>query len=448
MAGDIVIADENPEAGGYIYRAHWNGTNFNFYPLTDSKNQWEQITFAPVGLPGIPQANNVQLQGVVIDDGELFSPTSNNWNVVSGPGPVTLGDPTQTNTTVEFSVPGDYILQLSAYDGQYTSSSNVTIHVLRNKAPWVSAGTNQIILTNTIMLSGSVTDDTLPFGVTNVLWSTVGVEPGTVTFSSTNQLRPSVSFGVPGTYVLQLTADDGQATNSAQVTISVKSPSLTLTPSYGSATRTSTNYSVTAQLVNTNGNTITNVTVNFTVNGANPTSAPIPITTDVNGNAVFSYWGVNNGRDSIQSYISWNSLLIYSPTVTKEWGRSISCGNILLNQTLVQGGRQSRGWPANGTHSADYYIFSGIAGESIQLTLGQKDKPVMFFLRDPFDQLVAVSPVSFTGNIYNTTGVGDAVSLNYTLLKDGDFVIEVAAIFGYGNYDLYLSCSDEQMGLK
>ena len=447
MAGDIIIVEENPldpnKSGGYVFRAHWNGIDCDFFPLTDSLNVWEQIAFTPMGLAGVPSANSVQLQGAVIDDNELFSPTSNNWSVVSSPGPVTLGDPTQTNTMAEFSVPGDYILQLSADDGQYTSSSNVTIHILRNQAPVVSAGRNQIITNTITTLHGNVSDDGLPRGVTNIVW-TEASGPTQVAITASNQAQTSINFYYPGTYVLMLTADDGQATNSAQVMITVESSSLILTPSYGSATRTNTYYSVTNRLVDANGSPIPSVTVNFTVSGANQTSTPIPMTTDVNGNAVFSYQGVTVGRDKIQAYYQ-SSPTAYSPIVIKDWGRNISCGDILLNQPPGQRGCQSREWPTNGNYPADYYVYNGTTNESIQLTLVQKGLPLMLFLRDPFDQLLAYSPVSFTDQ-FNSTGIGDVVSLNYTLPENGDFVIEVAAIYGSGNYDLYLSCSDDTNG--
>jgi hypothetical protein len=71
----------------------------------------------------------LQLRGSVKDD---LTPAENliiKWTQISGPGPVEFADPSIADTTAAFTVPGTYILRLTASDGQFTVSDDVTIVV-------------------------------------------------------------------------------------------------------------------------------------------------------------------------------------------------------------------------------------------------------------------------------------------------------------------------------
>jgi hypothetical protein len=62
----------------------------------------------------------------------MFTPAENliiSWTKVSGPGPVEFADPSKVNTTATFTVPGTYVLRLTANDGQFTVSDDVTVVV-------------------------------------------------------------------------------------------------------------------------------------------------------------------------------------------------------------------------------------------------------------------------------------------------------------------------------
>jgi RHS repeat-associated protein len=73
----------------------------------------------------------IVLQGLVTDDGyPLGGSLIATWSVVSGAGPVIFADVNLTNTIATFTQPGNYQLQLTATDGQLTSSSNVTITII------------------------------------------------------------------------------------------------------------------------------------------------------------------------------------------------------------------------------------------------------------------------------------------------------------------------------
>ena len=75
-----------------------------------------------------PKTGN--LDATVTDDGAL-KPYTVNWTVVSEPNAGTAVVETQTaeDTGITLSALGQYVLQLEAFDGEYTSSDTVTINV-------------------------------------------------------------------------------------------------------------------------------------------------------------------------------------------------------------------------------------------------------------------------------------------------------------------------------
>ena len=278
MCDILFIADEDPAQA--IYKVHWDGNKFNTIAICLSPVGWAESTFVPVNFSNF-MTNHVQLNGVVSDDGEIFSPTTNLWSVfsVSGPGTVSLGNATQTNTIAEFSAPGDYVLQLSAYDGQYTVSSNVTIHVIQNQPPAITNFVNLITNSTSVVLSARVTDDGWPSNHLHVGWSQVS--GATFTFNLTTNLNPnttnylatnSISSLAAGTYVILLEADDGQATNLTEVVVTVQQPCLTMTPTFGIPSGSNSSFSVIARLVDDNSTPITNSQVKFSVSGINATN--------------------------------------------------------------------------------------------------------------------------------------------------------------------------------
>ena len=94
-----------------------------------------------------------------------------------------------------------------------------------NQPPSVDAGADQLVtLPNSGVLSGFVSDDGKPNASPTISWSKVK-GPGTPTFTSPNAASTSVSFDLPGTYVLRLTAFDGALTSADDVTVNVN-PSL------------------------------------------------------------------------------------------------------------------------------------------------------------------------------------------------------------------------------
>jgi hypothetical protein len=60
------------------------------------------------------------LSGSIQDDSNAFSPLTRTWSKLSGPGTVSFGDATQAATTATFSATGQYLLQLTATDTEFT----------------------------------------------------------------------------------------------------------------------------------------------------------------------------------------------------------------------------------------------------------------------------------------------------------------------------------------
>jgi hypothetical protein len=91
-----------------------------------------------------------------------------------------------------------------------------------NLPPNVSAGADKTAIVNTsIALAGTATDDGQPApSALHVLWTPVS-GPGTVTFGNNALASTTATFSAAGTYVLRLTADDGQLSRSDDVSVVV-----------------------------------------------------------------------------------------------------------------------------------------------------------------------------------------------------------------------------------
>jgi RHS repeat-associated protein len=78
-----------------------------------------------ITLPG-----TVTLTGSVTDDGLPAGGTLTlGWSTVSGPGTVTFSNPDAASTTGTFSTSGEFVLRLTASDGQLSSSDDLTVTV-------------------------------------------------------------------------------------------------------------------------------------------------------------------------------------------------------------------------------------------------------------------------------------------------------------------------------
>ena len=95
-----------------------------------------------------------------------------------------------------------------------------------NRAPQVNAGPDLAVAQSvSATLSGSAGDDGLPDppGTLSVAWSKVS-GPGTVVFANPTAASTRATFGAVGSYVLRLTADDGDMAVRDDVSVEVTAP--------------------------------------------------------------------------------------------------------------------------------------------------------------------------------------------------------------------------------
>ncbi|HEV8431561.1 MAG TPA: RHS repeat-associated core domain-containing protein [Pyrinomonadaceae bacterium] len=168
--------------------------------------------------------NSVSLNGIASDDGlPQGSVLSLLWSVASGPGPVVFSDPTKAISTATFTTAGEYVLKLTASDGQLSASDTLKVTVVpNNQPPTVDAGPDQTIeLPDPAFLKGIITDDGMPHGsVVTSTWSVVN-GPGPVVFGNPNAAVTTASFTNPGVYTLKLTATDTEFTVSDEMQVTV-----------------------------------------------------------------------------------------------------------------------------------------------------------------------------------------------------------------------------------
>jgi hypothetical protein len=123
----------------------------------------------------------VEVGGSVSDDGLPVPPgvVVVGWEKVSGPGPVSFGDVGSVVTSVGFSVPGVYVLRLSADDGELVGFDDVTVTV--------SDGTSSTL---TFAAIGDYGDGKAPAGQVADLIASLAAEiivtTGDNTYGSTN----------------------------------------------------------------------------------------------------------------------------------------------------------------------------------------------------------------------------------------------------------------------
>lgn len=232
--GEVTFADPSAAAttatfsvpGVYTLRLSADDTEFTVSDdvvVTVLKNEAPSANAGPDATITLP-TDTATLAGTATDDGlPTGSTLAVTWKKVSGPGDVTFADASNAATTATFSVDGEYVLELTASDGELSSSDTVTVTVIpQNQAPVVNAGQDQSIeLPAPAELHGTVTDDALPPGsVVTTTWSMVD-GPGTVTFDDPHAVVTTATFSARGVYTFRLSASDTEITVSDDVVISV-----------------------------------------------------------------------------------------------------------------------------------------------------------------------------------------------------------------------------------
>ena len=158
----------------------------------------------------------VWLDGSAMDDGLPDPPAflSVLWEPISGPGEVWFDDPLQPSTFATFSEAGEYVLALSADDGEYRSESQVTITAL------TSTGSSP----PRVDIVASRRTGYLPFTVN--LYATVELEEGRSIASyawdfgdgtGSEEAEPAHAYERPGTFSLCLRVTDSAGESGVDV---------------------------------------------------------------------------------------------------------------------------------------------------------------------------------------------------------------------------------------
>jgi hypothetical protein len=349
-------------------------------------NQPPSVNAGPDQTVPFPVAN---LDGIVTDDGLPDPPAAvtTTWTKVSGPGTVSFGSPNALETTATFSVPGSYVLRLTANDSALSASDDVALTVSdgsANQAPSVSAGADQAItLPATASLHGTLTDDGLPNppGAVTTSWSQLS-GPGTVSFGNASAVDTTATFSAPGSYVLRLTANDGGLSANDDVTVQVNGqvPIAVVTRAAIHSSTDATSYAF-QSITASNGRLYVVFVHTATGSGA------APAVTSVSGAGLsFSEIGTPGGLlysgAGVRRIQAWRALASAGAgtgsIVINLGGTSIGMDAVLLEVT----GMDSSG--ANGSGAVGQTATGSVtSGTSLQLSLGafgnSNNRPLAFF---------------------------------------------------------------------
>ncbi len=163
------------------------------------------------------------------------------WSLINSPSGGDIDfvtSPQEVNTEIVFSKKGKYTLQLSAYDSELTSYDTVTVNVVEvrpapepgNGSPYVDIGEDKPILISSDpgiyrFVNAWVIDDgnPIPPGELEINWSLIeSYNGGEVEFiEGADEINVTAHFSKPDTYILRLTADDGEKSSHDEVTVKV-----------------------------------------------------------------------------------------------------------------------------------------------------------------------------------------------------------------------------------
>ncbi|WP_196137214.1 glycosyl hydrolase family 18 protein [Aliikangiella sp. G2MR2-5] len=163
-----------------------------------------------------------QLNGSYSDDG-IATPVSASWQVVSGPGTVSIANQNSAKTSATFASAGDYVLRLTVNDTEFTVSDELIVTVstdVPNQPPVVSAG-NDLSgnINQSLQLSGSFSDDGKSSPIIEN-WKKIS-GPGIVNFSNATSGTSNVTFDAVGNYVLEYSVNDSEFTVSDQLMVAI-----------------------------------------------------------------------------------------------------------------------------------------------------------------------------------------------------------------------------------
>jgi len=317
-----------------------------------------------------------------------------------------------------------------------------------NQPPVVNAGSDQVItLPNAAALNGTVTDDGLPIppGTVTTIWSQVGGSPGVV-FADASAVDTTATFPMAGSYVLRLTADDGDLSAFDEVTVSVTEPGqVTLSAIKRGAIHSPTDASSYAFPSITPGNNLLYVVFVNTHIGSGGTA---PAATSVAGAGLaFTEIGtpgglLYSGGTGVRRMQAWRALS--SVATTGSIAINLSGTSIGLDAVLLE----ISGMDASGTNGSGAIVQIATnqvtSGTSLTVTLpafgSSNNRPVAFFSHRAdeattstpgyieLDEGIHRAPLTGTTCEWNAVTAETTPSASWLTAADaGGFAIEVRA---------------------
>jgi hypothetical protein len=185
--------------------------NISFRDRTNAVVDWSPVPWTTVGEAGADQ----QTPDIALVIQEIVN--RQGWTTGNSLAIIITGSGQHTAESFNGDAAGAPVLHV-----EYTTDPGV------NQAPIVNAGTDQIINLPSdanhvnVNLNGTVTDNGVPNppGEVTTLWNKIS-GPGTITFDDNNAVDTTANFDAEGTYVLRLSADDGDLNTFDNLTVIV-----------------------------------------------------------------------------------------------------------------------------------------------------------------------------------------------------------------------------------
>jgi hypothetical protein len=199
--------------------------------------------------------------------------------------------------------------------------------------PTVDAGASQnIVVTESAALNGTVTDDGLPNPITTT-WS-VYSGPGSVTFADASSIDTTATFSTSGEYWLQLEATDTQFTSTDYVHIAVQPATVTLAAtadSYISGDKKTTNYGAASSLI-ADGNPDFAALLKWDLNSipAGSTLQSATMSVNVIGTSADTFEIYQLKRNWMEQQATWNKA-----TTGTNWQSAGAQGSMDRNSTVL-----------------------------------------------------------------------------------------------------------------
>ena len=158
----------------------------------------------------LPSPGTATLTGTATDDGNPNPPgaLTTSWTLVNGPAAVTFTAPNALTTDATFPVPGAYTIRFAAFDGQATSSDDLTVVVSAPDgsgtgllAQYFNDAGSGVYFTS---LALTRTDATVDFD-----WASASPDPAVQTDNFSARWSGQVQAPVTGTFTFTTTSDDG-----------------------------------------------------------------------------------------------------------------------------------------------------------------------------------------------------------------------------------------------